>query len=93
MAARVPRYKFEPITVREPHKYDVKTFSDPDEFTAYYRQHEEDFKNVAQKKKFEEILGSLVIKPQGKPTLVPITDKRAPLNTAKDDFKEENENE
>ena len=45
------------------------------------------------KKKFEEILGSLVIKPQGKPTLVPITDKRAPLNTAKDDFKEENENE
>ena len=45
------------------------------------------------KKKFEEILGSLVIKPQGKPTLVPITDKRAPLNTAKDDFKEEHENE
>ena len=45
------------------------------------------------KKKFEEILGSLVIKPQGKPSLVPISDKRAPLNTAKDDFKEENENE
>lgn len=49
--------------------------------------------NMLGKKKFEEILGSLVIKPQGKPTLVPITDKRAPLNTAKDDFKEENENE
>ena len=47
MAARVPRYKFEPITVREPHRYDVKTFSDPDEFTAYYRQHEEDFKGVS----------------------------------------------
>lgn len=45
------------------------------------------------KKKFEDLLGSLVIKPQGKPTLVPMTDKRAPLNTAKDDFKEENENE
>ena len=45
------------------------------------------------KKKFDEILGSLVIKPQGKPTLVPESDKRAPLNTAKDDFKEENENE
>ena len=41
------RYKFEPITVREPHKYDIKTFSDPDEFTAYYRQHEEDFKDVS----------------------------------------------
>lgn len=45
------------------------------------------------KKKFEELLGSLVIKPQGKPTLVPESDKRAPLNTANDDFKEENENE
>ena len=45
------------------------------------------------KKKFEELLGSLVIKPQGKPTLVPESDKRAPLNTAKDDFKEKNENE
>ena len=45
------------------------------------------------KKKFEDLLGSLVIKPQGKPTLVPESDKRAPLNTAKDDFKEENENE
>ena len=41
------RYKFEPITVREPHKYDIKTFSDPDEFTAYYRQHEDEFKNVS----------------------------------------------
>lgn len=43
------------------------------------------------KKKFEEILGSLVIKPQGKPTLVPDSDKRPAMNTAKDDFKEENE--
>ena len=41
------RYKFEPITVREPHKYDIKTFSDPDEFTAYYRQHEDEFKDVS----------------------------------------------
>ena len=41
------RYKFEPITIKEPHKYDVKTFSDSDEFTAYYRQHEDDFKGVS----------------------------------------------
>lgn len=41
------------------------------------------------KKKFEEILGSLIIKPQGKPALVLETDKRPALNTAKDDFKEE----
>ena len=45
------------------------------------------------KKKFEEILGSLVVKPQGKPTLVPASDKRPAMNTAKDDFKEENDNE
>lgn len=43
------------------------------------------------KKKFEELLGSLVIKPQGKPALVPDSDKRPAMNTAKDDFKEENE--
>ena len=42
-----PRYKFEPITIKEPHKYDVKTFEDSDEFTAYYRQHEDDFKGVS----------------------------------------------
>lgn len=41
------RYKFEPITIKEPHKYDVKTFNDSDEFTAYYRQHEDDFKGVS----------------------------------------------
>lgn len=41
------------------------------------------------KKKFEEILGGLVTKPPGKPTLVPDTDKRPALNTAENDFKEE----
>ena len=41
------------------------------------------------KKKFEELLGGLVIKPQGKPVLVPETDKRPVLNTAAQDFKEE----
>lgn len=32
------------------------------------------------KKQFEEILGDLIYKPQGKPTLVPITDKRTAMN-------------
>lgn len=43
------------------------------------------------KKDFEEIIGGLLIKPQGKPTLVSITDKRQPMNVAdvKDDFKME----
>ena len=41
------------------------------------------------KKKFEEILGELYIKPQGKPVLVRADDKRPPINSAKEDFKED----
>lgn len=42
------------------------------------------------KKKFEELLGELIIKPKGKPTLVPIEDKRQAisLENVKDEFKE-----
>lgn len=42
------------------------------------------------KTRFEELLTDLIEKPQGKPTLVPDSDKRPALATAKDDFKEEN---
>jgi hypothetical protein len=38
------------------------------------------------KAKFLELLGSLVEKPQGKPTLVPEGDKRPAIKTAADDF-------
>ena len=40
------------------------------------------------KKQFEEILGGLVIKPPGKPTLVPLSDKRQAMNVsdAKNEF-------
>ena len=41
------RKKFEPITIIEPQKYDVKIFNDPIEFTEYYRSHEDKFKNVS----------------------------------------------
>ena len=41
------------------------------------------------KAKFDELLGEQIEKPQGKSTLVSITDKRPPMNTAADDFKEE----
>jgi len=42
------------------------------------------------KVKFQEILGGLIEKPPGKPTLVPLSDKRQAINTsAKHDFKEE----
>lgn len=40
------------------------------------------------KKKFEELLGKLIYKPPGKPTLVPETDKRPAMNTAIEDFNE-----
>lgn len=39
------------------------------------------------KKKFEELLGGLVVKPEGKPVLVPETDKRKEISSAADDFK------
>ena len=42
------------------------------------------------KQKFNELLAAFIVKPQGKPVLVPDTDKRPIMNTAKDDFKEEN---
>lgn len=40
------------------------------------------------KKRFEELLSNLVEKPQGKPVLVPESDKRPVMHTAADDFKE-----
>lgn len=40
------------------------------------------------KKKFADILNGLVEKPQGNPALVPESDKRPPMNTAEEDFKE-----
>ena len=41
------------------------------------------------KTRFEELLASYIEKPQGKPTLVPESDKRPAMNTAKNDFMEE----
>jgi hypothetical protein len=38
------------------------------------------------KKRFEDTLGEFLIKPQGKPTLVPEGDKRPAIHTAADDF-------
>ncbi|WP_035196128.1 MULTISPECIES: DUF2800 domain-containing protein [Negativicutes] len=41
------------------------------------------------KKRFEELLSDLVEKPQGKPVLVPESDKRPAMHTAADDFNDE----
>ena len=38
------------------------------------------------KARFEEVLAGLIEKPQGKPTLVPESDKRPAMNNAKSDF-------
>ena len=40
------------------------------------------------KARFDEILAAYIEKPQGKPTLVPESDKRPAMNTAKTDFSE-----
>lgn len=45
------------------------------------------------KTRFDELLTGLIEKPQGKPTLVPESDKRPAMNNAKNDFMEENDNE
>ena len=44
------------------------------------------FEKLCGKKEFGEIVGDLVYKPQGKPTLAPITDKRPAFNSAVSDF-------
>ena len=41
------------------------------------------------KARFEELLAPYIEKPQGKPTLMPESDKRPAMNTAKNDFMEE----
>lgn len=45
------------------------------------------------KSRFEELLSAYIEKPQGKPTLVPESDKRPIMNNAKTDFMEENDYE
>ena len=48
-----------------------------------------DMEKLLGRKKFEEVLGKLVVKPEGKPVLVKADDKRPPINSAKEDFKED----
>ena len=50
-------------------------------------------RNLLGRSRFEELLAAYIEKPQGKPTLVPESDKRLAMNTAKNDFTEEYDNE
>ena len=45
------------------------------------------------KARFKDLLADYIEKPQGKPTLVPESNKRPAMNTAKNDFMEEYDNE
>lgn len=45
------------------------------------------------KSRFDELLSAYIEKPQGKPALVPESDKRPVMNNAKTDFMEENDYE
>jgi hypothetical protein len=45
------------------------------------------------KNRFNELLSAYIEKPQGKPTLVPDSDKRPAMNTAKNDFMEVKDHE
>lgn len=47
-----------------------------------------DMEKLMGKQRFTDLLGTLVYKPPGKPALVPITDKRPAISTAKNDFNE-----
>ena len=40
------------------------------------------------KKDFAEIVGEYIEKPQGKPTLVPVSDKRPAIGSVTNDFKD-----
>ena len=53
-----------------------------------------DLEKIVGKKKFAELSKPYVTKPQGKPALVELSDKRPPLSlqSANDDFKELNSN-
>lgn len=46
-----------------------------------------------EKTRFDELLTAYIEKPQGKPTLVPESDKRPAMNTAKKDFMEDFDND
>lgn len=47
-----------------------------------------DLERLTGKKRFAEIAGAFIQKPQGKPTLAPLTDKREAVNAAAFDFKD-----
>ena len=48
-----------------------------------------DMTRLLGRRKFDELLSGMIVKPEGKPTLMPLSDKRPAMHTAVNDFKEE----
>lgn len=63
-------------------------FNDPDIFKPSELITLTNMEKLVGKKKLTELIGDYIVKPAGKPTLAPITDKREPYNPAKADFME-----
>lgn len=70
----------------------IENILDKNNISGYLRDPElitlTNMEKLVGKKKLNELIGDFIEKPLGKPTLVPITDKRPIFNTAKEDFKE-----
>lgn len=69
----------------------IESILDKNNITGYLKEPElitlTNMEKLVGKKKLTQLIGDYIEKPQGKPTLAPITDKRPVFNTAKDDFK------
>lgn len=63
--------------------YDRAAYLKPEELRGI-----SDLEKLMGKKRFGELCGEYIVKPQGKPTLVPESDKRPTFNAAADDFKD-----
>lgn len=79
------------MTIYQPRRSNVSTFTIPkDELYEHKILGVTAMTSLLGKKQFNDILGGLITKPQGKPTLVPDSDKRPAMTTIIDDFKEDN---
>ena len=63
--------------------YDRQSVVKPEEIRSLT-----ELERLVGKKTFASLCGDYIEKPKGKPTLVPVSDKRPEINTAEDDFRD-----